>query len=353
MPLTRSKYGRLFTAYTLAAIAQIISASSFAQDLTVLTWEDYIEPAVVEAFEAKFNAKVKFIYYGDDDERDVMLAHSGGLGYDLICVDEAAVNSYIANDWVQKINTEKIANHHYLSLKPISTDETWRAYAVPYFWGTMGIIYRSDLVSKPLTRWKDLYAPSPELAGKIIMLETTQVLVGMGLKANGRALTDTSAEAFWEVEKLLVAQKPFVAAYRNIHMDERSWLVSGKAVAAMAYNGDALVVMELHPELVYTHPAEGGTLWIDFWMLSKSSQNEPLALRFLNFINNPNVAAKNAEYVNYATPNKEAEKYLPKEFLENESIYPSKEYLSSSQIFPSWTPRLMKRATNIIMRVIR
>ncbi|MGI9293881.1 MAG: ABC transporter substrate-binding protein, partial [Pseudomonadales bacterium] len=228
------------------------------------------------------------------------------------------------------------------------------AYAIPYFWGTLGILYRSDLVQAPIRSWSQLFNPTSDLQGKIVMLEDGRDLISMGLKALGYSANSMNKSHLKAVETLLVAQKPFVKSYlSSLTLDADSPLVSGEIVAAMSYNGDALMVKEHHPKLTYVLPKEGGNIWIDYLAIAARARDPELAYLFLNFINEPANAAQLARFVHCASPNKEAEKLLSASFLNDPSIYPANKSLVKSEVYKPLTPRVQRKHNQIITRVLR
>ena len=92
-------------------------------------------------------------------------------------------------------------------------------------------------------------------------------------------------------------------------------------------------------------------LWVDFWAVAKTSQNKEIAYQFLNYLNQPANAAQLAQWVHYASPNKAAEKFLPKEFLADELIYPPKEVLEKSEIYKRSPPKVTRFINEIFSRV--
>ncbi len=223
---------------------------------------------------------------------------------------------------------------------------------MPYFWGTVGIIYRSDLVKEPITHWHQLFNPAPDLQGHIGMVADGQDLVGLGLKSLGYSLNSENKHELNAVERLLIAQQPHVKSYQYLVLDQRSGVVTGDLRASIAYSGDALMVQEHHDDLVYVVPEEGTNIWVDYFALGAKAQTPELAKKFLNFINEPEVAAQMAEYVYYATPNQAAEALLPDDFKNNQAIYPPKEVISKSEFFAPITARAMKRRNAISAQIL-
>ena len=111
------------------------------------------------------------------------------------------------------------------------------------------------------------------------------------------------------------------------------------------------MLKEYNKNIHYVVPEEGGNIWVDFIAVLSQSTNKSLAMDFINFINKPENAARQARFVYYPTPNQAAEEYLPPEFLNNSEIYPSKETLERSESYMKISPRAMKKRHEIFSRV--
>lgn len=74
-------------------------------------------------------------------------------------------------------------------------------------------------------------------------------------------------------------------------------------------------------------------------------------MQFINFLNEPEIAARVVEFVYHATPNQAAEEYLPAEYFEDPVIYPSETELSRSEFHAPLPPRAQKYANESIERL--
>ncbi|MFZ0468163.1 MAG: spermidine/putrescine ABC transporter substrate-binding protein [Thiogranum sp.] len=321
--------------------------------LVLLNWSDYIDPALVEKFEARFNAKVSEVFFESDDQRDDMMLETDGAGYDVVLVNGSSVDDYRKRGWLAPLGRSTIENIKYVDPQWVDAFPASRGYAVPYFWGTMGIAYRTDLVEQPPTSWMDLLKPAEYLRHRVSMIGSardlfTSALKGLGYSANSDNPADINA-----AEHLLLAQKPYVRTYSYLALNETSALVSGDVIAAMMYNGDALMVHEYNDKIVYVLPKEGGNIWVDYLAVMESSKNKDLAWALINFLNEPENAAQLAQFVYYATPNQAAEKLLPPEFLSNPVIYPGKQALDKSEFYTALPPRALKQRNIAATRVVQ
>ena len=330
----------------------VLTQAAESQELVILTWSDYMDPELITRFEKQYNAKIRFTYFESDELRDDMLISTDAAGFDIICSNGRSIKPYARRGWIMPITEQDIPNKKFIEQRWADAFPYAKEYAVPFFWGTVGIAYRKDLIKTPITSWKQLINPSPELSGKIILVKDARDLVSMALKSESHSINTTDMDLLNRAETLLLSQRPHVKSYSYLAVTKESELVRGEAVAALAYSGDALMAAEHEENITYVVPEEGTNIWIDYLLVSKATTNKKLAMEFINFLNEPRNAAQLAQYVYYASPNRAAEKYLPKDFLTDAVIYPDKSLLEKSEFYVELPPRVQKRYNNILPRLI-
>jgi len=333
-----------------AIAADLVKPSA---EITFLTWSEYISEDVVAEFENQYKAKVNFIYYESDDARDEMLVTYGADGYDLILIDSVNIPLYKQLDWITSFNVNNAPNLNHVKLPELSNLNKKDHTCAPYSWGSTGIAYRTDLVSEPITSWKQIFTPTPELQGKILMSTLSEEVVGMALKSLGYSMQSTNRQELEAARQLLLSQQPSVAGYSAVaSVSHKSKLISGEVTAIVTYSGDALMLNEIEPRISYVLPEEGGAIWADFVCLSGKANNPELAHKFINFINQAEQAAANASFIYTATPNLAAEKLLPAEFLNDPIIYPDQTLVAQSETYEVLPPRTIIKH-NAIMQELR
>lgn len=325
--------------------------TSQQRELVLLNWSEYMDPELITAFEQRHNIKFRETYYESDDLRDEMLIETEGTAADLVIVNGAMVDTYRKRAWLADATVEQIPNLEHIHSKWLQAFDGVEGYAVPYFWGTLGIAYRSDLVTTPPQSWLDLFRPAEELRGQIAMLDSQRDILGMALKALGYSANSNDNQQIKEATEVLLAQRPYVKSYTYMVLDENSSIVTGDVAMAMMFSGDALMLQEYNEDIHYVVPSEGGNLWVDYLVVMKSSNNKDLAYAFIDFLNQPENAARLAEYVYYATPNLAAEKLLSSEFLEDPVIYPDKQTLSRCEAYKPLVPRAVKTRNTSMARL--
>ena len=119
----------------------------------------------------------------------------------------------------------------------------------------------------------------------------------------------------------------------------------------MAYSGDAATLIEQNDGIVYVVPKEGGAIWIDYLAVGATGRRQ-LAEAFIDFLNRPKIAARNARYLNYATPNLKAEKLLPADFMADPLIYPNADTLAHSEHYRALTADALRRRVQAYSAIV-
>jgi len=333
--------------------AAVAERQQAGPELRFLNRSEYMDPELLREFEGRFGAKVTVIHFESDEMRDDLLLETDGEGYDVILSGGISLRAYRRRGWLARFGQAQVANLKHLDRRWFDLFPESRGYAAPYFWGTTGIGYRQDLVGRELDSWMEIYRPAESLRGRIYLNKSGRDVIGMALKALNYSANSTDSMEIGEAEKLLLEQKPFVRAYAYPVPNEHSPLVTGEIHTAMMSSGDALMVKQHHPEISYVLPKEGGSIWVDYLTVGQASRRKGLAHKFINFLNEPVIAARLARFVHCATPNRAAEALLPRQFLEDPIIYPGPEALKRSEIYTHLPPRALRRRNSIFARLLQ
>lgn len=347
----------MYSAKTIVLTFYLLVTALFAQmaqskELMLLTWPDYIDPQVLLEFKKRTGITVKQSFFDSDTNRDALLLETECKGFDIALINDASIRVLAQRGCLEPLEQTSIPNLKHVDPRKHSEPEQTKYFGVPYFWGTVGIVYRKDLVPFTVSSWMDLLQPQEVLHEKIAMIGDSRDLIGMALKALGYSLNSTDDEELKQAEVLLQAQAPAVQTYRYLSLKKDSTLLTGKVIMSMMYNGDALVLKKHDKRITFVLPQEGSNIWVDYLSVLSSSPNKAEAKQFINFLNEPQIAAQLAQYVNYASPNQAAEKLLPKAFRDNPIIYPNAQALENSEAYQRLNPNAQKKRTVIFSRII-
>ncbi len=224
---------------------------------------------------------------------------------------------------------------------PVLTDydQKWRnrcsTYSMPYLWGTMGILYRSDRVTEAPNSWRNLMTPSEALRKHIAMFNDHNEAFVAPLAMLGESINANDHETLKRAFLALKEQAPFVLTYDYVITSIQHEKIGPQIYMAVGYSGDQHVLNEKvgRPGLWrYSMPHEGSLLWLDCMAVLAGSTHKAMALKLVNFIGSAESAKQNALTLRMPTASNAAFALLPAEVRENPEIYPSQSALERSQV---------------------
>lgn len=308
------------------------SSASSDRTLTVLNYGKYFDDDTLKQFEAETGITVKYEEYEDPEEMYTKYK-SGAIDYDVICTSEYIIGKLINEGEVNEIDYDSIENYSNIDPSIIEMSSSYdpeHKYTLPYFYGTVGILYNKTMVDpEDLKSWNCLW--DGKYAGNMIMINSVRDAMTPALATLGYSINDTNEDHLREALQLLINQKPDVTAYL---VDETcDEMVAENAAMAICYSGEAASAMDLNENLDYTVPSEGSNIWIDSWFIPKTCQHSEEALEFLNYICRDDAAEANFEYVYYASPVISVVENMSDEDRENEAINPPTEVIERCEIY--------------------
>ncbi len=245
----------------------------------------------------------------------------------------------------QKLDKSKLTNLGNLDPNIVKATEAFdptHEYSVPYFWGTVGVGYNVDKIKErmpdaPVGSWDMVL--KPEVVAKfadcgVTMLDAPSDIMQSVLIYLGKDPHSASPEDYAEVQKTLLAVRPYIKYFHSSSYIND--IANGEICLAIGWNGDFGIAQARADEaknnvkIQYVIPKEGALLWVDNLAMPKDAVNVDSALKYINNMLDPQVAADNANFVHYATPNKTAfdKDLVAAEDKANPAIYPAPEVMS-------------------------
>lgn len=284
----------------------------------VYNWGEYIDPDVVKMFEEETGIKVYMDYFVTNEEMFPKIK-TGAVNFDVVCPSDYMIQKMIAEDLLAEINYDNVPNIKNIDPLYLSSAEEFdpgNKYAVPYCWGTVGILYNKTMVDGPIDSWGAIF--DEKYKGEILMMDSVRDAFGIALRYLGYSLNSTNEAEINEAKALLKQQYPLVQAY--VVDEVRDKMIGDEAALGVIYSGEAIYTQRENPNLEYVVPKEGSNVWIDAWVIPKTAQNKENAEAFINYMCDPEIALKNFEYITYSTPNKAARELIEDEALKNSVI---------------------------------
>jgi spermidine/putrescine transport system substrate-binding protein len=269
---------RLFVSLFVLALT-LSAAAAETKTLHLFAMSDYLPEEVIKSFEKKFNAKVKYDNFSNNEE---LLAkfQSGAKGYDVIIPSDYMVKALTEGGYLSDLDHSKIPNLKNIAKEFVDAPfDPNNKHTVPYTWGTTGLVYNSKLIKETITSWKQL--EDPKYKGKIALLDDSREVFGAMLHTTGHSSNSTKSEDLKAAQSELIKIKPAVRLFSS---DPKQHVLSGDIWIAHIYSGDAFQINKKKPELKYVVPTEGATVWVDTLAIPKTAKNPELAHEFLTFI---------------------------------------------------------------------
>jgi len=334
---------RFIASAILCTVVACTGDSNTASDgenvVNVYNWADAVAPGVVETFEAETGIKVNYDTYSASPAVEVKLL-TGNSGYDVIFHDRLLASRLIDVGVYQKLNPEllpNLANLDAETMRQLDVYEAVRGYNAPFHWGTTGFslnveMVRERLPNQPLDTGAILF--DPEIVSQledcgVSFHDSSTTLLPMALAYLGLDPNAVDEESLAAVQEMLLRVRPYVRYFSNDKY--LSDLPNKELCVAMAWSGDYAVSLQRSKEagididLAYFIPKEGAPIWIDGIFIPTDAPHVENAHVFINFLMRADIAFRNADYSNYATPNAAAIKLLSEESRNNPAIYPDQE----------------------------
>lgn len=314
----------------LSLVFMFVTPSLWALELVIYNWPYYLAPEVKSLFTQETGITIKELYYDSDEARNRLLLSEHPPVLDIAIVDYFTLKN---NSWASLFVSKPAGGYDNESHIESRYKAACGQHAAPYFWGSVGIAYRASKVKQPITQWRELLTPAPELSGHIVMIDDAIDLVSIALKTLGYSInTDTQSE-LQQAFKLLKAQKPHVLAYALSLAAIQDPELSAEVFATVTYSGDfySLQSMSEFQDWRYVAPTEGSPLWIDCLAISKTSPHPAEAARLVDFLMRPDVARLNGERLGFAPTLHDSE--ISNKTKQDSVAYPTGAHLQASEYY--------------------
>ncbi len=314
---------------TFILVALLTSCSEKENELYIYNWGDYIDESIIESFEEETGIKVVYEMF-DTNEGMYAKIKNGGTAYDIVIPSDYMVERMIKEDMLQKLDLSKIPNFKNISeeFKGLYYDKN-NEYSVPYFFGTNGLLYNSNIVKEDVDSWSILW--DEKYKNEILMNNSYRDSIMIGLKLLGYSMNSVDEKELNEARDLLIEQRDLVLAY--VIDNGKDIILKDEAAFLVTWNGDAVAMIDEKPELKYVIPKEGSNLWTDAMVIPKASRNSENAHKFIDYILRADIGLINTRYVGYSTPNAETFKLLTDEERDDEVAYPDISNLKNMEEF--------------------
>ena len=274
------------------------------QTLHIYSPGEYIGENVIPDFEEMTGARVVLELFDSNEQMYIKVAN--GESYDILIPSDYMIERLIKEDLLQKIDLSQVINMDFVNekVKNLSYDPG-NEYSVPYFWGSVGIVYDTTKVSE-----EELEAEgyniflNEKYKGDIYLYDSERDSFMMALKALGYSMNTESEEELQEAyrwfETCVTTMDPEIVTDEIIDN-----MAQGRKALGIVYSGDAAYVMSENENMGYYEPLEGTNIWCDAMVIPQNAENAELAHEFMNYMCSYEAAFGNSDFVGYTSPNEE------------------------------------------------
>jgi putrescine transport system substrate-binding protein len=362
----RQPIGFLVVAVACAAIVPAAAQTKGKRVVNIYNWSDYIAPTVVEDFSKESGIKVRYDTFDSNDTLETKLL-AGKSGYDVVVPTAYFLERQIKAGVFQKLDKARLPN--LANLWPeisqrLAMYDPGNQYAVNYMWGTTGIGYNARKAREvlgpngTLDSWDIVFKPENLAKFKdcgVHLLDSSDDILAAALHYLGLDPNSSNEADLQKAADLVTKIRPYV---RKFHSSEYlNSLASGEICLVVGFSGDIkqsqkrAVEAKNGVEIAYVIPKEGAQLWFDNLAIPRDAKNVAEANEFINYLQRPEVAAKNTNFISYANGNLASQKFIDKAILDDKSIYPDEATMRKLYTISAHDPKTQRLINRLWTRI--
>ena len=305
--------------------AQVNHPKTALDRIVFSNWPLYIDKAVIKDFNKEFNATLR---YNEDinDNNEFFgkvrqpLQQGRSIDRDLVALTDWMAARWIRLGYVEPIDKKNVPNWKNLSdnLVNVSWDRG-RKSSLPWQSGMTGIGFNRKEAGD-IKSFKQLF--DPQFKGRVTLLSEARDTLGNIMWMQGKNPAEASIDDVLAATEYLQGETEKGQIRKFTGNEYTTDLAKGNVVIAEAWSGDMVQLKADNPDLEFVIPEEGGMLWSDNMMIPQKAPSPYGAEVWMNYVYEPEVAAKIAEYVNYVPPVKGVEELVDEELAKNPLVFP-------------------------------
>jgi putrescine transport system substrate-binding protein len=345
------KAAGLMAAATITCVFLAAAASPLRAEetLNLYSWADYFPEATLKAFQQETGIRVIYDTFDSNEVLESKLS-AGAAGYDVVVPN---ASPHLARQIPAKLyldlDRSKLTQYGNLDpalLKVLATADPGNRHAVPWMWGTTGLIVNRAAILKriPDAKFDSLgLLLDPENAEKlkdcgIAIVDSAGEMIPAALAYLGKPPFSKQQGDIDAATAALRQIVPFVKTF--VTAGQSNALADGEICLAFGYSGDAYIAESRakeagsHVTIDYALPRELRLAWIDTLAIPADAPHPGNAYKFIDFMLRAKSAADATTAYGFASGNKAALDLLDPAVRNNPSIYPSTEVMGEVQLTP-------------------
>ncbi len=296
----------LFTLLILAGCSKSDPVEKYGSDvLNVFNWGEYIGEDVIANFEEEYGVKVNYSLFESNEIMYTKLL--SGNTYDVIVPSDYMIERLMEEELIQPLDYSYMTNLDDLNPEVLALRDEYDkdgVYSIPYFWGSVGLVYNKNVVSEEKLDelgWNILR--DTEYSNKIFMYDSERDSFMVALKALGYSMNTEDMDEINEAyEWLCELHDTMNPAYVTDEVTDA--MINNEKDIAVVYSGDAAYIISQNDNMAYYVPKEGTNVWSDGFVIPSNAKNPKLANEFINYMMSYDAAMDSSIEVGYTSANK-------------------------------------------------
>ena len=320
--------------FSFLGLRQNTGAQMYAgQTLHVYNWGEYTGENVISDFEAQTGAKVIMDNFDSNEQMYIKVAN--GESYDVLVPSDYMIQRLIQEDLLQKLDYEKLGD----TLDVLDPDilglpyDPKNEYSIPYFWGTVGIVYDKTIVDEEDLKKEGFNIfLDQKYRGNLYLYDSERDSFMMALKALGYSMNTENPEeleaAYQWLVQVVQTMDPEIVTDEIIDN-----MAQARKALGLIYSGDAAYVMSENENMGFYLPKSGTNIWSDSMVIPKNAKNVELAHAFISYISHYEASMNNSSYVGYTSPNLEVKEELAQGEYQEINAYTPRSGYKKDEVF--------------------
>ena len=301
----------MLTAMTALSVFGV-TAMADDDELVLFTWENMFPQEVLDGFTEETGIKVVYSNFDTDETMLEKLSQAKGGDYDVIVADDYIIEQAVSEGLVSELDKDTITN--FGNINPLYQGQFYDPddkYTVPYGAGIPLIVYDPEQVDIDIKGYKDLWDPS--LEDSIALTANYRVINGITNLALGQDFNDQNLDDIAKTGEKLLELAPNVRLIQDDNTQDS--LLNGEASVAFLYTSQVTAALQENPDLKVVYPEEGLGFGVMGMFIPSEAPDKDEAYQFMDYILQPENAAKCFDYIGYYCTNKAADSLLENQNL--------------------------------------
>lgn len=295
----------------VTALTACSGGASAREELVLYTWEGMFPQDILDSFEQETGIKVNYVNFDTDETMLAKLEASGGGDYDIVIADDYIIETAVSENLIAELDKSKLP--FIGNINPVYQGQFYDPedkYTVPYGAGVQTIVYDPSAVELEIKGYADLWDAS--LKGSIGVTNNFRVMNGMALKVMGESYNTNDVAMIEKAGEKMLELAPNIRLIKDDNIQDD--LLSGEISAAVMYTSQVTMAMLANPELKVVYPEEGIGFGVMGMFIPSKAPHSEAAYKFIEYILEPETAAKCFESLGYYSTNSAADPLISADY---------------------------------------